>query len=80
MSIARVYAKGQITLPKTVRDALDVSPGDSVVIEERNGEAVIRKPRGILEADGLGTPKKRVSWKEARKVAREERVQRYTRK
>lgn len=74
MSTLRVYAHGQVTLPKAVRDRLGIRPGDSVVIEERHGEAVLRKPRGILESNGMGAPRDRVDLEHAREVARMQRV------
>ncbi|MDA8065256.1 MAG: AbrB/MazE/SpoVT family DNA-binding domain-containing protein [Thermaerobacter sp.] len=46
-----VTVKGQITLPKRVRDGLGLRRGDEVEFELRNGEAVIRKklPAEALE-------------------------------
>ena len=38
--------KGQMTIPKDVRDALGLKPGEPVEIDWRGGdEAIIRKPR-----------------------------------
>lgn len=39
---ATVTSKGQITLPKPVRDALGLSKSTVVVFEVRDGEAVMR--------------------------------------
>jgi AbrB family looped-hinge helix DNA binding protein len=37
--------KGQVTIPKDVRDALGLKPGDAVEFDwNANGEAIIRKP------------------------------------
>src|SRR5687768_5367890 len=33
MAIGRIQARGQVTLPKDVREAAGVVPGDSVIIE-----------------------------------------------
>jgi AbrB family looped-hinge helix DNA binding protein len=48
-----VTSRGQTTLPKAVREALGLKPGDrlSYVIEE--GEVRIRRPRSILELAGM---------------------------
>ncbi|MBB4664677.1 AbrB/MazE/SpoVT family DNA-binding domain-containing protein [Conexibacter arvalis] len=39
----KVGPKGQVVLPKAVREALGIAPGDDVTIEERDGEARVRK-------------------------------------
>jgi antitoxin PrlF len=40
---SKITDKGQITLPKPVRESLQVGSGDAVVFEVRKGEALIRK-------------------------------------
>jgi AbrB family looped-hinge helix DNA binding protein len=37
--------KGQIVIPKKIREALGLKPGGEVLVELREGEAIIRKPR-----------------------------------
>ena len=57
---AKVTSKGQITLPKQVRDELGLAPGDSVSFEDKDdGTLVISKavttPKslaGLIEYDG----------------------------
>ena len=44
---ARITTKGQLTIPKPVRESLNVSKGDFVVFEEKNGEIVVRKATAI---------------------------------
>ena len=58
---ARVGPKGQVVLPKAVRDKLGIRPGDEVVVEEVEGEARVRpvdkevRLRGLLKhGDPLG--------------------------
>lgn len=41
--MARVTSKGQITLPKEVRDALGLVPGTGVQFEVEPGRVVLRK-------------------------------------
>lgn len=44
--------KGQVTIPKDVRDALGLKPGEPVEIDWQGGtEAIIRKPIRDREAD-----------------------------
>lgn len=49
--IARVTAKGQITIPKPVRHALDLEEGDRVVFVEEDGKMVLKKAALIAFED-----------------------------
>ncbi|RUQ25844.1 AbrB/MazE/SpoVT family DNA-binding domain-containing protein [Peribacillus cavernae] len=41
---ARLTSKGQITIPKSVRQALDLNEGDRVIfVEEEDGKMVVKK-------------------------------------
>lgn len=76
VSTARIYKKGQITIPKAVRDATGFNIGDRVVVEARENEIVLRHPVGVLE---FAPPPSAVGdqpWSEARRAAREERAER----
>ena len=46
MSTATMTSKGQMTLPKDVRDALGLKPGDKVDIVKQGGYYVLR-PRNV---------------------------------
>ena len=50
MPFARVLRKGQMTLPKKVRDVLKVSEGD-VIDFEITGSTVIMKPKVLVEKE-----------------------------
>lgn len=39
----RITVKGQVTIPKDVRDALGLKPGDLVAFEEADGTVTVRK-------------------------------------
>jgi antitoxin PrlF len=43
MIVAKVTSKGQVTIPKKVRDRLGVHPGEDVGFEEKEGVIVITK-------------------------------------
>jgi AbrB family looped-hinge helix DNA binding protein len=43
--MAVLTSKGQITIPKRMRDALELAAGDGVVFELREGEVVLKKLR-----------------------------------
>jgi AbrB family looped-hinge helix DNA binding protein len=42
---AKVTSKGQITIPKEVRDDLGLRPGDAIKFVKENGNYVVRKAR-----------------------------------
>lgn len=72
--MAKIYDKGQVTIPKPVRDATGLAIGDLVVVEARDGEVVIRKPRGVLEFEPPAGDRPALPWPDARRAAREERA------
>ncbi|MFA7565852.1 MAG: AbrB/MazE/SpoVT family DNA-binding domain-containing protein [Alkalispirochaeta sp.] len=43
MLTSRITSKGQTTIPKRVRDSLNISAGDVISFEVREGEAVLQK-------------------------------------
>lgn len=43
----RVTAKGQVTIPKRLRDAFGIGGGSEVVFEVVRGEIVVRKVEGV---------------------------------
>lgn len=45
-----VSARGQITLPASMRNHLGIAPGSAVIVEERDGELML-KPAAVLEID-----------------------------
>lgn len=43
MSITKLTSKGQLTVPKEVRDKLGVQPGEYLSFEEKNGIFYVKK-------------------------------------
>jgi antitoxin PrlF len=43
MIVAKVTSKGQVTIPKKIRDKLGVRPGEGVGFEEKEGLMLIKK-------------------------------------
>ncbi len=56
-AIARITVKGQLTIPKSVRETLHVTQGDSVMFEEKDGDILLRKVTGLdaIWARGIQT-------------------------
>lgn len=54
MSSATLTSKGQLTLPKTVRDDLGLKEGDKVEFEKIDGRYVLRpRNRSAMELAGI---------------------------
>jgi len=43
MQVSRISAKGQVTIPKEVREILNLEPGDMVAYELRNGTVTLKR-------------------------------------
>lgn len=43
MEVSRISSKGQVTIPKTIRDLLNLNEGDRVAFLEDNGKIIITK-------------------------------------
>jgi len=75
---ARVTSKGQITIPKEVRDRLGIVAGDEIVFRVEQQRAVLAKTPNLLDLAGAvdvpaarrGTP-----WDEVRRRTREDRAE-----
>ena len=76
-SSAKVTSKGQITIPKPVRDALDLHAGDEVVFRVERTRAVIAKTPDFLELAGsvlVPAAKRGTPWDEVLRRTRRERA------
>lgn len=73
-SFTTMTEKGQVTIPKQVRDKLGLKPRDKVEIVVEGDEARLRK-KGKAIADVVGTlPPLDVPVEEMGRIAREERA------
>ena len=74
--MAKIYQKGQVTIPKAVRDATGFDIGDRVIVEARDDEIVLRHPTGVLEFQPPQARTAELSWEETRRAARADRLAR----
>ena len=51
-STAKITSKGQVTIPKSVRDALELHEGDELLFRVERSRAVIAKTPSLLELAG----------------------------
>lgn len=64
---AKITSKGQVTLPKVVRDALGIKTGDAVVFRVEGNRAVLARTPAFLDLAGvIAVPaaKRNVAWDE----------------
>ena len=64
---AKVTSKGQVTVPKVVRDALGIKEGDEVVFRVEGNRAVMARTPDFLDLAGsveVPAAKRNVAWDE----------------
>jgi antitoxin PrlF len=73
---ARLTSKGQITIPKPVRDALGLHDGDAVIIRLEGDRAVMARTPDLLELAGtvqVPVGKRGAHWDEISAATRQSR-------
>jgi antitoxin PrlF len=78
---ARITSKGQITVPKAVRDALGVREGDSLVFRVEGSRAIVAATVDLIDLAGSVSVPVEVgglSWDDVRKRAWKARAQEIT--
>ncbi len=74
---AKMSSKGQVTVPKAVRDALGITEGDEVVFRVVGSHAVLARTPDFLELAGsirVPAAKRNVAWDEVLRRTRSERA------
>jgi AbrB family looped-hinge helix DNA binding protein len=72
-----VSSKGQVTLPKVVRDALGIEEGDEIVFRVEGNRALVAKTPDFLELAGMVSvpaAKRNVAWDEVLRRTRTARA------
>ncbi len=76
---ARLTSKGQVTIPKPVREALDLHAGDEVVFRVERRRAIVTKTPDFIEMAGTVTvpaAKRATPWDEVLRETRRARAAR----
>lgn len=62
IQMSRVSSKGQVTLPKRVREAIGVGPGDAIAYDVAEGVVTLRRLEPIDLAFHAGLESTLVEW------------------
>jgi AbrB family looped-hinge helix DNA binding protein len=76
-SSARITSKGQVTIPKAVRQALGLAEGDELLFRVEHERAAIAKTPDFLELAGsvpVPAAKRGTAWDEVPRATREARA------
>ena len=76
-SSAKITSKGQVTIPKSVRDALGLHEGDELLFRVERSRAVIAKTPDFLELAGsvpVPAAKRGTAWDEVLRRTRADRA------
>jgi antitoxin PrlF len=74
---ARLTSKGQVTVPKAVREALGLEEGDQVVFRVEGRRAVLARTADLLDLAGavrVPAGKRGTPWEEVRRQVRSARA------
>ena len=75
---AKVTSKGQITIPKEVREALGITEGDQIVFRVEQHRALLAKTPNLLYLAGavdVPAAKRGVAWDDVRRTTRRNRAE-----
>jgi AbrB family looped-hinge helix DNA binding protein len=76
-SSAKITSKGQVTIPKSVRDALGLREGDELLFRVEDSRAVVAKTPNFLDLAGsvpVPAAKRGTSWDEILRQTRAARA------
>ncbi|MBW2369905.1 MAG: AbrB/MazE/SpoVT family DNA-binding domain-containing protein [Deltaproteobacteria bacterium] len=70
-TVSKITSKGQVTIPKKIRDSLKVAPGDYVQFVIVGDTIVLKPSKTLLDFKGyIKTDRKIDDWEKVRKEAK----------
>lgn len=76
---AKLTSKGQVTIPKSIREALDLREGDAVLFRVEQSRALLAKAPDLLSTAGsvhVPDGKRGTAWDEVLRQTRRSRAER----
>ena len=71
-NVSKITVKGQVTIPKKVREELGVTAGDMIVFTKKGGDIVIKPAATLLDLKGvIVTPKRIKDWAAVRRTVKQ---------
>jgi len=77
MGITTITKKGQITIPKSIRDKLAINDNDRLSVKLDGNKAIIEKISSLLELESsikATKDRKKLSWKEIERKTHEDQA------
>ncbi len=68
-----ITIKGQVTIPKKIREFLNLKPGDKVIFEKEGDTVVLKPARTLLDFRGYVKSERYIPMEEARKMVKQKR-------
>ena len=68
-----ITVKGQVTIPKEIREELGLKPGDKVVFEKEANTIVLKSAKTLLDFRGYVKAERYISTEETRKIIKQKR-------
>ena len=78
MNKTKITRKGQVTIPKEIRDNLSLKESDILIVSEKNNMVIMEKMTPFLELKGsvkVPDEVKNLSWKEIEEKAHQDIAQ-----
>lgn len=78
--VSTLTQKGQVAIPKSIRDYFDLKPHDKVHFEVKDNNIVARRLSSVKEMRGIIKTNKILSKKEMKKTIRDAVIEKFKRK
>jgi AbrB family looped-hinge helix DNA binding protein len=70
-----ITTKGQVTIPKDIREELKLKPGDKVIFEKEGNRVILKPAKTLLDFRGYVKARRPIPMEEAREIAKRKRGQ-----